>query len=208
MNFCRTVDTKTCLIFRIGTPGIGSRPDRSMFTFIPKHHLLTLLISLSVGYITIALLVSQVITLDKSYLAIMCHLSGNDFEYLDYSSRRNTNAKKFRNDEVTNQTKLDPYEKGIVNYLKQSLKEIVSEEIGAPSNSRVLSILVKISLYFIYVSCFVCLLCFYLDYKCFSVALQLFALLFAGLSTAKIGLVKDNELANIADQINPNKRLG
>ena len=184
---------------RIDSQGIGIKEDPSMFSFIQKHYTLSLFITLITVVVTLALLISQTITLDKTYLALLSQC--NDIDYIE-SSRRNVNSnKKVRKNETGSQSKVDHFENGVFEHYKQKLNELLSEEIGPPSSSSIVEMTIRIIIMFLYISFATCILGFYNDYKCFTLSMVSLAIVVAGQGITEFGLVRYNELNTISDEI-------
>lgn len=186
---------------RIDAPGIGIKADISMFGFIEKHYLLNVAIGFTAAFITIILLVSQVVTLDKAYLSILGHLNGEDNEYMESHMRRTSAYKKNRNENFI-QGKGNNFEKGFAEFYLKLMSDIFSNEIGAQSTSRIISFFIDLNFCLSIITFALCVVCFYLDVKCLSMMMLLFANIYSGLGILRIGLLNHRRLTEVAEEIN------
>ena len=184
---------------RIGIPGVGLKPDPSMFFFIGKHNMLSNLIALATAIVTVSLLVAQTITLDKTYLAFLCQCS--DMDSMENSRRNSNGYRKIRKSDAGLQNKVDSLDCGNMEYYKHKFCSLLSEEIGPQETSKIILFLSQLMSFLIAVVFVSSIMAYYYSYKCFSFSMISIAVAASGRGVVDFGLVSFNELNIISDEI-------
>ncbi len=197
------------MVFESGNPtAVEARGHRMFYTLVYDRFLGFIVVS-SVLFSTSVILISQVITLDKSYLALKGYVSNHEtnssssvMKKPGRKSNTHTESITFDFPEGYNNNGNLNQSRGFVNSLerwKKSVYELFSNELGALTTSRVLSICANAHLTFSLLVTLTWLLFIVLGRDWYALVLVYIAL-FA--SALEIGFLDRHALGNIAREIN------
>lgn len=187
---------------RIGMPGVkGTKPDLTMFSFIRKDYVFCFGVAISAAIITVLLLLSQVVTLDKAYLSIMGYISTGESDFSEASSRRGTGGHRKNRRSDTTQAKLTFDRGGFSEHYLQFVNKLFSNELGPQSSSNIISHAIDWHFKLILFLAGTCAVYFYLKYNCAAAAFLLWANIIASVGAAEIGLVDFKEFQKIGEDI-------
>lgn len=200
------------MVFENGNPTAIDSSGRKMFDTLLNDRLLGFVVIAAVVFSSTVILISQAITLDKSQLALKGFLRNDDI-----SSGLSSNKRSGRKSTTNNETSFDfPVDYGNKNNQiqiygfwanisadlerwKTCAFEIVSNELGALTTSRILSICANAHLAFSIFVTIIWLVYIVLGKEWYALVL-IYIALFA--SALEIGFLDRNVLGNIAREIN------
>lgn len=205
-----TIET---MVFESGTPTAVDARGYRMFENLVCDQFLGFIVVSSVLFSTSVILISQVITLDKSYLALKGYVNNHESTLIGSASKKSGRKSSTHAESISFDFPIDysyrrnqNQSRGIVNTLqrwKKSGYELFSNELGALTTSRILSICANAHLAF---SLFVTIawLIFILLGRDWYALVLVYIALFA--SALEIGFLDRHAMGNIAREINAANR--